>query len=155
MEIAALVEGQLPPTPASVLEIGCGEGELARAVARLGYEIIAIDPQAPDGEIFEPVSRAPNVGVYRFWRDMGYVAGDFSQESPPTRSATAGLLRSSLASPRRRDSGSRSTCARASVGRHWRHPLMPPRTSSPPPADLPSATPGSRRLRPSRPARTA
>jgi SAM-dependent methyltransferase len=75
VEIAALVEGQLPPTPASVLEIGCGEGELARAVARLGYEIVAIDPQAPDGEIFEPVARAPTVGVYRFWRDMGYVAG--------------------------------------------------------------------------------
>jgi hypothetical protein len=39
-----------------VLEIGCGDCELARAVARLGYEIVAIDPQAPDGEIFEPVS---------------------------------------------------------------------------------------------------
>jgi hypothetical protein len=23
----------------------------------------------------EPVARAPVVGVYRFWRDMGYVAG--------------------------------------------------------------------------------
>jgi SAM-dependent methyltransferase len=56
MEIAAFVEGQLPPTPARVLEIGCGKGELARAVARLGYEIVGIDPQAPNGEIFEPVS---------------------------------------------------------------------------------------------------
>jgi hypothetical protein len=37
MEIVAFVEAQLPPIPARVLEIGCGEGELARAVARLGY----------------------------------------------------------------------------------------------------------------------
>ena len=56
MGIAAFVKAQLPPNPARVLEVGCGEGELARAVARLGYEIVAIDPQAPDGDIFEPVS---------------------------------------------------------------------------------------------------
>jgi hypothetical protein len=31
-------------------------GDLARAVARLGYRIVAIDPKAPDGAIFEPVS---------------------------------------------------------------------------------------------------
>jgi SAM-dependent methyltransferase len=56
MDVAAFVEAQLPPTPAHVLEVGCGEGELARAVARLGYEIVAIDPRAPDGDIFESVS---------------------------------------------------------------------------------------------------
>jgi SAM-dependent methyltransferase len=56
MDVAAFVEAHLPPTPARVLEIGCGEGELAWAVARLGYEIVAIDPQAPNGDIFEPVS---------------------------------------------------------------------------------------------------
>jgi SAM-dependent methyltransferase len=56
MDVAAFVEEQLPPTPAYVLEIGCGAGDLARGVARLGYRIVAIDPQAPDGEIFERVS---------------------------------------------------------------------------------------------------
>jgi SAM-dependent methyltransferase len=56
MDVATFVEANLPPTPSRVLEIGCGEGDLARAVARLGYEIVAIDPQAPDGDIFEPVS---------------------------------------------------------------------------------------------------
>jgi SAM-dependent methyltransferase len=56
MDVATFVEAQLPPTPARVLEVGCGQGDLARAVARLGYEIVAIDPQAPRGEIFEPVS---------------------------------------------------------------------------------------------------
>jgi Methyltransferase domain len=56
MELATFVYAQLPPTPARVLEIGCGGGDLARAVARRGYEIVAIDPLAPEGEIFEPVS---------------------------------------------------------------------------------------------------
>jgi SAM-dependent methyltransferase len=35
-----------------MLEVGCGEGELARALAAEGYEVIAIDPDAPDGPIF-------------------------------------------------------------------------------------------------------
>jgi SAM-dependent methyltransferase len=56
MDVTAFVEAQLPPTPARVLEVGCGKGDLARAVARLGYAIVAIDPQAPDGEIFERIS---------------------------------------------------------------------------------------------------
>jgi SAM-dependent methyltransferase len=56
MGVASFVEAHLPPTAAYVLEIGCGEGELARAVARLGYQIVAIDPRAPEGDIFERVS---------------------------------------------------------------------------------------------------
>ena len=36
-----------------------------------------------------PVARAPVVGVYRFWRDMGYVAGGLIAGVPPTRSASA------------------------------------------------------------------
>jgi SAM-dependent methyltransferase len=56
VDIVTFVEGQLPPAPGRVLEVGCGDGDLARAVARLGYAIVAIDPQAPDGETFERVS---------------------------------------------------------------------------------------------------
>jgi ubiquinone/menaquinone biosynthesis C-methylase UbiE len=56
MDIADFVEAHLPPTPAHVLEIGCGAGDLAWAVARLGYRIVAVDPKAPDGDIFESVS---------------------------------------------------------------------------------------------------
>jgi len=56
MDVAAFVEEHLPPTPAYVLEIGCGAGDLARGIARLGYRTVAIDPRAPDGEIFERVS---------------------------------------------------------------------------------------------------
>jgi SAM-dependent methyltransferase len=56
MDMVKFVQEQLPPAPARVLEVGCGEGDLARAVASLGYRIVAIDPQAPDGDIFESVS---------------------------------------------------------------------------------------------------
>jgi 2-polyprenyl-3-methyl-5-hydroxy-6-metoxy-1,4-benzoquinol methylase len=35
-----------------VLEVGCGGGELARAIAEAGYEVVAIDPEAPPGPIF-------------------------------------------------------------------------------------------------------
>lgn len=35
-----------------MLEVGCGEGELARALDDAGYEVVAIDPEAPEGAIF-------------------------------------------------------------------------------------------------------
>jgi SAM-dependent methyltransferase len=35
-----------------VLEVGCGAGNLARALADDGFSILAIDPEAPDGTIF-------------------------------------------------------------------------------------------------------
>ena len=47
---------QLQPPPARVLEVGCGEGDLARALAGRGHEVVAIDPRAPAGELFQPVS---------------------------------------------------------------------------------------------------
>jgi SAM-dependent methyltransferase len=46
------VLSQLAPPPRRVLEVGCGDGELARALAEAGYDVVAIDPEAPDGEIF-------------------------------------------------------------------------------------------------------
>jgi SAM-dependent methyltransferase len=53
MELTAWIRSQLPPAPARVLEVGCGQGELARALAAAGYAVLAIDPVAPEGEIFE------------------------------------------------------------------------------------------------------
>jgi SAM-dependent methyltransferase len=52
----AFVEAHLPAPPGRVLEVGCGRGGLARAIARLGYRVSAIDPEAPVGPIFHAVS---------------------------------------------------------------------------------------------------
>ena len=38
-----------------MLEVGCGEGELARALDAAGYDVTAIDPVAPDGDIFRRI----------------------------------------------------------------------------------------------------
>jgi SAM-dependent methyltransferase len=56
MDVRAFVEARLPPVPARVLEVGCGHGDLARAISGLGYDVVAIDPHAPDGDIFRAVS---------------------------------------------------------------------------------------------------
>jgi SAM-dependent methyltransferase len=53
MDATAWVRSQLPPPRARVLEVGCGDGELARALDAAGYEVLAIDPAAPAGKIFE------------------------------------------------------------------------------------------------------
>jgi SAM-dependent methyltransferase len=53
--VAAFVRANLPAPPASVLEVGCGEGELARELDAAGYEVVAIDPEAPSGPIFRGV----------------------------------------------------------------------------------------------------
>jgi len=52
VEVAAFVLNVLPGPPARVLEVGCGAGELARTLAERGYDVLAIDPEAPDGPIF-------------------------------------------------------------------------------------------------------
>ncbi len=43
---------QLPEPPARVLEVGCGQGVLTTALAVAGYDIVGIDPAAPEGELF-------------------------------------------------------------------------------------------------------
>jgi ribosomal protein S18 acetylase RimI-like enzyme len=42
--VLAFVSGALPPAPARVLEVGAGSGELAEALRRRGYDVVAIDP---------------------------------------------------------------------------------------------------------------
>jgi SAM-dependent methyltransferase len=55
VDLVSFVRSRLPPAPARVLEVGCGRGELASALAAAGYEVTAIDPDAPDGSIFRRV----------------------------------------------------------------------------------------------------
>ena len=57
----------LPPPPARVLEIGCGQGELTIALAVEGHEPLGIDPRAPQGDLFRRVlleDLAPEEGPF-------------------------------------------------------------------------------------------
>lgn len=56
MGLYGFVTEQLPSAPARVLEVGCGRGDLARAIAESGYEVVAIDPDAPAGDLFRATS---------------------------------------------------------------------------------------------------
>jgi hypothetical protein len=53
--VEEFVLGKIGDPPARVLEVGCGEGELARAMARTGHSVTAIDPRVPEGTIFRRV----------------------------------------------------------------------------------------------------
>jgi SAM-dependent methyltransferase len=46
----------MPSAPSRVLEVGCGDGRLARALDDVGHRVVAIDPAAPEGPIFQAVS---------------------------------------------------------------------------------------------------
>jgi MFS family permease len=52
-------------------------GVAAAAAVALGVGTALVYPTliAAISDAVTPVSRAPTVGVYRFWRDMGYVVG--------------------------------------------------------------------------------
>ena len=43
---------QLPPPPAGVLDVGCGQGVLTTALSVAGYDVLGIDPLAPQGDLF-------------------------------------------------------------------------------------------------------
>jgi SAM-dependent methyltransferase len=53
--VEEFVLGHIGDPPARVLEVGCGEGELAGVMARAGHSVTAIDPRAPKGPIFRRV----------------------------------------------------------------------------------------------------
>ena len=50
------VRGQLPPAPASVLEVGCGTlGGFVPALLDGGYQAVGVDPEAPEGSDYQRV----------------------------------------------------------------------------------------------------
>jgi 2-polyprenyl-3-methyl-5-hydroxy-6-metoxy-1,4-benzoquinol methylase len=52
VEVTEFVLAELPSPPSRVLEVGCGSGELARALAKAGHDVLAVDPEAPTGPLF-------------------------------------------------------------------------------------------------------
>jgi ubiquinone/menaquinone biosynthesis C-methylase UbiE len=46
LDVHAFVIANLPPPPARVLEVGAGEGDLARDLEHRGYDVVAIDPNS-------------------------------------------------------------------------------------------------------------
>jgi len=52
LDVAEFVLSALPPRPARVLEVGCGSGELAQALAEADYAVLGVDPDAPHGPMF-------------------------------------------------------------------------------------------------------
>jgi SAM-dependent methyltransferase len=52
VELSEFVLAWLPAPPVRILEVGCGDGTLALELAEAGYDVLAIDPVAPDGPIF-------------------------------------------------------------------------------------------------------
>jgi MFS family permease len=74
-----IVAGMLTQAGALAL-LAVSEGAVglaAAAAASLGVGTALVYPTliAAISDAVSPVARAPTVGVYRFWRDMGYVAG--------------------------------------------------------------------------------
>jgi SAM-dependent methyltransferase len=55
VELLAFARANLPPPPSRLLEIGAGDGALARALAEVGYDVLAIDPE-PGGADVRPVA---------------------------------------------------------------------------------------------------
>ena len=66
------VRGQLPPAPATVLEIGCGTvGGFVPALLNSGYDAVGVDPEAPEGPDYRRIEfecYEPPQPVDSWWR---------------------------------------------------------------------------------------
>jgi SAM-dependent methyltransferase len=47
-DLVEFIVGWLPGPPSRLLEVGCGDGALARRLTGLGYDVLGLDPDAPD-----------------------------------------------------------------------------------------------------------
>jgi SAM-dependent methyltransferase len=93
MTLQSFVEDHLPPAPARVLEVGCGRGDLARAIAGSGYEVVAIDPDAPSGELFQAVRLEEFVAAAPFEAVVASRALHHIPDLPGALEKIAALLR--------------------------------------------------------------
>jgi SAM-dependent methyltransferase len=50
-DVRGFVRSNLPEPPARVLEVGAGDGALARALRAAGYEVLAIDPKPESDDV--------------------------------------------------------------------------------------------------------
>jgi SAM-dependent methyltransferase len=57
-ELRGFVRANLPEPPVRVLEVGAGDGSLARALRAAGYDMVAIDPNADGGDDVRSVALA-------------------------------------------------------------------------------------------------
>ena len=56
-DFGTFVLNQLPSPPRRILEIGCGhEGGLVELLAAAGYDVLGVDPNAPEGDRFVQAS---------------------------------------------------------------------------------------------------
>lgn len=57
MDFSAYAKSQLPQPPARVLEVGCGrDGGVAPELADAGYDVLAVDPDAPEGPLYRRIT---------------------------------------------------------------------------------------------------
>jgi SAM-dependent methyltransferase len=66
-DLRAFARANLPEPPARVLEVGAGDGRLARALRASGYDVVAIDPKSVSEDV-DPVALA----------DLSEPAGSFA-----------------------------------------------------------------------------
>jgi Methyltransferase domain len=57
VDFTAYALSQLPEPPRRVLEVGCGyDGGVAPALAAEGFDVLAIDPEAPEGPLYRQIA---------------------------------------------------------------------------------------------------
>ncbi|HET6658578.1 MAG TPA: class I SAM-dependent methyltransferase, partial [Rubrobacter sp.] len=63
--VEEFVLGWIGDAPVRVLEVGCGEGKLARALAHAGHSVTAIDPRGPERASERQPERTPENPVFQ------------------------------------------------------------------------------------------
>ncbi len=83
----------VPTAPVRILEVGCGDGRLASALAAAGHAVTAVDPRAPEGEVFRRISFEEFSDPVEFDVVVASVALHHIDDLPAALDKIAGLLR--------------------------------------------------------------